>query len=78
MKNFNFKLKKVTSTDRILRSSYVLSLLVPSDIRDACENATFFATMLRNVASNYKYSLLPLKKINPYSITNKYSYVSCN
>ena len=75
-KDLEHKLRTVMTRDIIIRPEYVLSLVVPFDDREKWELATSYAANLRNVHSDYRFSLLKYKSITQRSYGKRYSYVS--
>lgn len=74
--DLQFKLHNIETRDIILYPKYVLSLIIPYDKRTEWEAATKFASSLRNIPSDYRYSLLKFRTINQDNRRKKYSYVS--
>lgn len=70
------KLKKVSTADILFHQNNVLSLVIPHDIRDKWEQSTKLATKFRNIAQDYRFSLLKYKSLNQENYRRRYSYVS--
>lgn len=73
-----YKLRKITAIDKILKSDYVLSLIVPTDYQEVWNLATIKASKLRTIHSDFRYSLYHYKSMNNSNCRKKYSYVSAN
>lgn len=74
--DLQFKLRKVDTRHILLYPEYVLSLVVPFDKRPVWDESTKLASSLRNIPSDYRFSMLKYRSINQRNYSTRYSYVS--